>query len=432
MPIFHKKLRKVLTDVIINIADSISSLLQSIALIYISNYCTKKIYQKNSKDLIAMVVILWAMIEITTGLVGNSSLGTIFIHFVMLTSIIIIFKNDPLGSMIGFGIVYISIAINLIICSNIYLGYLQYIFLDKYLELGMIIFMYLPQYIMAILILCNKKFIKKIYKVIRSRNISIVAIVIVTIVMDFLVSFNAIVHDRDNQLFKEFIFISFSIFIVLLTLYFFNIEKKSKEILNVNLALEEMNNELKKVKHDYGAQISYLYGLYLMGQYERLGSVLKGIINNNSNVASEIEIINGSDSVMEAIINGIEHKGINIILDDQIDFEDICISEVEFQRVISNILRNAVNVMNQNGVIQIKSYYSMNDVIIKIKNNGPKIREDIIDKIFDVGFSTKENSKRENGFGLSIVKEIIESANGTVGVSSDDDFTEFTINIPRL
>ena len=415
-----------MTDVIINIADSISSLLQSIALIYISNYCTKKIYQKNSKDLIAMVVILWAMIEITTGLVGNSSLGTIFIHFVMLTSIIIIFKNDPLGSMIGFGIVYISIAINLIICSNIYLGYLQYIFLDKYLELGMIIFMYLPQYIMAILILCNKKFIKKIYKVIRSRNISIVAIVIVTIVMDFLVSFNAIVHDRDNQLFKEFIFISFSIFIVLLTLYFFNIEKKSKEILNVNLALEEMNNELKKVKHDYGAQISYLYGLYLMGQYERLGSVLKGIINNNSNVASEIEIINGSDSVMEAIINGIEHKGINIILDDQIDFEDICISEVEFQRVISNILRNAVNVMNQNGVIQIKSYYSMNDVIIKIKNNGPKIREDIIDKIFDVGFSTKGNSRRE------IVKEIIESANGTVGVSSDDDFTEFTINIPRL
>ena len=185
--------------------------------------------------------------------------------------------------------------------------------------------------------------------------------------MDFLVSFSAIVHDRDNPLFKEFVFISFSVFIVLLTLYFFNIEKKAKEILNVNFALEEMNNELKKVKHDYGAQISYLYGLHLMGQHERLGSALKDIINNNSNVASEIEIINGSDSVMAAIVNGIEHKGINIILDDQIDFEDICISEVEFQRVISNILRNAVNVMNGTGVIQIKSYYNMNHIIVKIK-----------------------------------------------------------------
>lgn len=132
-----------------------------------------------------------------------------------------------------------------------------------------------------------------------------------------------------------------------------------------------------------------------MGQHERLGSALKDIINNNSNVASEIEIINGSDSVMAAIVNGIEHKGINIILDDQIDFEDICISEVEFQRVISNILRNAVNVMNGTGVIQIKSYYNMNHIIVKIKNNGPKIKEDIIDKIFDVGFSTKENSKKK-------------------------------------
>lgn len=47
-------------------------------------------------------------------------------------------------------------------------------------------------------------------------------------------------------------------------------------------------------------------------------------------------------------------------------------------------------------------------------------------------FQQKENSKKENGFGLSIVKEIIEGANGTIGVSSDDDFTEFTINIPKL
>ena len=74
----------------------------------------------------------------------------------------------------------------------------------------------------------------------------------------------------------------------------------------------------------------------------------------------------------------------------------------------------------------------MKQIIVKIKNNPPKIKEDIIQNIFDVGFSTKENSKKENGFGLLIVKEIIEGANGTIGVSSDDDFTEFTINIPKL
>lgn len=68
-------------------------------------------------------------------------------------------------------------------------------------------------------------------------------------------------HDRDNPLFKEFVFISFSVFIVLLTLYFFNIEKKAKEILNVNFALEEMNNELKKLnmimEHRYHIYMDY-------------------------------------------------------------------------------------------------------------------------------------------------------------------------------
>lgn len=88
--------------------------------------------------------------------------------------------------------------------------------------------------------------------------------------------------------------------------------------------------------------------------------------------------------------------------------------------------------MNETGVIEVKSYYSMNHVIVKIKNNGPKIKDDIIDKIFDVGFSTKENINKENGFGLSIVKEIIEGANGNISVSSDDYFTEFTINMPRV
>ena len=35
---------------------------------------------------------------------------------------------------------------------------------------------------------------------------------------------------------------------------------------------------------------------------------------------------------------------------------------------------------------------SLNSVVIKIQNNGPKIEDEIIDKIFDVGFTTKENS----------------------------------------
>ena len=72
-----------------------------------------------------------------------------------------------------------------------------------------------------------------------------------------------------------------------------------------------------------------------------------------------------------------------------------------------------------------------NFIIIKIKNNGPKIEENIIDKIFQVGGSTKENKNKDNGFGLPIVKDIIEKNGGTVEVESNELFTELTIKIPK-
>ncbi|NGT12625.1 ATP-binding protein, partial [Clostridium perfringens] len=65
-------------------------------------------------------------------------------------------------------------------------------------------------------------------------------------------------------------------------------------------------------------------------------------------------------------------------------------------------------------------------------NNGPEIPDKILNKIFDSGFTTKENKESNNGFGLAIVKELVESYNGKIQVSSTDEFTEFTIYLPTI
>ena len=171
--------------------------------------------------------------------------------------------------------------------------------------------------------------------------------------------------------------------------------------------------------------------MYLVDDYEKLGASLKEIINGNNIILSEIKTINNSNSVILDIVNGIEHTGINIIINEQIDFNDINMLEVDLQRVLSNILRNAVTAMNKTGIIEIETYCILDFNIIKVKNNGPKIKEDIIDKIFQVGFSTKENKNKDNGFGLSIVKELVEKNNGFIEVESNDIFTEFIIKIPK-
>ena len=114
-----------------------------------------------------------------------------------------------------------------------------------------------------------------------------------------------------------------------ITIYFSNIEKKSNQVLIANSFLEKKNEELKKIKHDYGSQISYLYGLHLMKKYDKLGYALKNIINDNSAISSEVDVINKLNSSIADIVYGIEHKGINIIINDEIDINDIDISEID-------------------------------------------------------------------------------------------------------
>lgn len=169
--------------------------------------------------------------------------------------------------------------------------------------------------------------------------------------------------------------------------------------------------------------------LIYMEKYDRLGELLKDIIDGHNNITSDVRVID-DDSIISMILNSIDNKGINIIVDEQADLYETGISEMELQRVISNILRNSITAIKSNGVITIKTYYGLNNIIIKIQNNGPKIEENIIDKIFEVGFSTKDDKGSNHGFGLAIVKEIIESYCGNISVSSSEKFTEFIIKLP--
>lgn len=413
----------------IKISDSINTILQCIMIICTINYCIDDKYKKNKLQQVICIAIMVITVQIATAIMGNSNLGAIVIHGILLMLGAIAFKKDSLGATIAFSIIYLLININVIICANIFHGYISPNIRNEYMEIGIVLFMYVPQYIMTYIVLLKREIIYKVYRFIRAKNLSEISLIIVTIIIDFINFFNLMISKFQDPLFKEIIFVLLAIFMIAITIYFANIEKKSKEILQLNNALEEKVNELKKVKHDYGAQISYLYGMHLMGKYDRLGKLLKDIINGHNNITSEVKIIS-NDSIISMIVNSIDHRGINIIVDEQADLNEIYMSEMELQRVVSNILRNSITAMNGRGVITIKTYYGFNKFIIDIKNNGPKIEENIINKIFEAGFSTKENKDKDNGFGLAIVKELIENYNGNICVSSSEDATSFIIKLP--
>ena len=111
------------------------------------------------------------------------------------------------------------------------------------------------------------------------------------------------------------------------------------------------------------------------------------------------------------------------------DYKDIYVYDNELLQVIINILKNASdNFLNRNIKNPMIHILVRKDSMI-ICDNGGGISEDIIDKIFDPYFSTKDE-KNGTGLGLYMSKTIIEDHHkGSLNVFNKDDGVCFQLKV---
>ena len=104
------------------------------------------------------------------------------------------------------------------------------------------------------------------------------------------------------------------------------------------------------------------------------------------------------------------------------------------ERVILNVLSNAIKYTKENGEIKIYVGFVYNDAYIKIIDNGIGIPEADLSRVFERFYRVDKARTREmggTGLGLSIAKEIIEQNNGSIDIKSIlGKGTEVVIRIP--
>ena len=105
----------------------------------------------------------------------------------------------------------------------------------------------------------------------------------------------------------------------------------------------------------------------------------------------------------------------------------------ELMQVFLNIIKNSQDNFTEknmpNGQITIQTLDVQNGVLVEICDNSGGIPEDIISKIFDPYFSTKDE-KNGTGLGLYMSKTIIqEHHNGILKVENRDNGACFTITL---
>ncbi|MGB9601009.1 MAG: sensor histidine kinase, partial [Myxococcota bacterium] len=87
------------------------------------------------------------------------------------------------------------------------------------------------------------------------------------------------------------------------------------------------------------------------------------------------------------------------------------------KQILINLLMNAKDAMNGEGVVEINLSEDDNFTIVGVRDNGCGIPDSDKEKIFEPFFSTKP-SGQGSGLGLAIVKRLIESMNGKIEFES--------------
>ena len=102
----------------------------------------------------------------------------------------------------------------------------------------------------------------------------------------------------------------------------------------------------------------------------------------------------------------------------------------QIRRVVINLVDNAIEALNQQGLIVVETRHDAADgaVRIIIADDGPGIAPEERDKLFMPYYSTK---KRGSGLGLAIVRRIVAEHGGSVEVGANEPRgTRFTIELP--
>lgn len=190
------------------------------------------------------------------------------------------------------------------------------------------------------------------------------------------------------------------------------------------LSIIKNSIELVKIKHAEKIP-SDLYKLFLSieNASSRLVFQLDDVLNFVRSSPLDLELHSLSDILNSSLDD--------IVMPDKITIQKpandvtlFCDAE-KIKAVFTNLIVNAIQAMENSGVITIQFAQTDGQVMFSVQDSGPGITNSAIEKIFEPLFTTKS---RGTGLGLPAVKMIIQQHQGTITVSNNP--TTFLVVLP--
>jgi signal transduction histidine kinase len=191
----------------------------------------------------------------------------------------------------------------------------------------------------------------------------------------------------------------------------------------------------KKVQLDDKQQIKYLN--IVLSESKRLNNMVSELFDLSKLEAREIklkkEFFNMPELMQDILYKysiAAQEKNVRLLTEFE---EDLPLIEVDIywiDRVLQNLMDNALKFVNEDGMIRFLIKKENNYLLFKVCNSGQTISKDQIPHIFDRYFKTNSTRKDSTGLGLAIVKHVIDLHHGDIRCEVNEGITTFRFTLP--
>ncbi|MDX2301317.1 MAG: ATP-binding protein [Microscillaceae bacterium] len=247
------------------------------------------------------------------------------------------------------------------------------------------------------------------------------------------------------------------------------VQKRTQKLFDKNRQLQQANQELNvrnleldsliyRISHDLRSPLATILGLFNVlkfendeattrefmtlaeGEGQRMDRFIQSIINfaQSNRLQIEPEIIQIRTLIHECLKDFEKMPGM-ATLECQVQIQGentpFFSDELRLKMIINNLISNAIQFQHNqpsNNLLVIKAYVKTQELYLSFWDNGVGIREECLDKIFDMFYRGSEKS-RGSGLGLYIVKNTLKHLKGKIEVSTQKGiFTQFDIHLPNM
>jgi sensor histidine kinase regulating citrate/malate metabolism len=187
----------------------------------------------------------------------------------------------------------------------------------------------------------------------------------------------------------------------------------------------QATDALRAQAHEFANRLHTISGLIDLGEYDEVLHYVRRLGGVTQRVTAAVTERIGDPSLAALLVAKVSlaaERGIALRVSDttRLGAVDDQLSE-DLTTVVGNLVDNAFDAVGPggDGEVEVAIVEEDGEVLVTVRDSGPGVPPELVDELFERGFSTKASQDGGRGFGLALTRSICLRRGGGVHVSND-------------